>query len=123
MIGRMSGLRRAVEGESPRCQSHNGMPITGRGHADDPSNHSNPSAAAVQCSGGLCPLAFAAFKERKVLRVLLRLAELSVQFRELFVNEVRRNFLVSGELKHLRRLALAALIAKDVAEIFRDDML
>src|SRR4051812_11195877 len=29
------------------------MPFTGRGRADDHSNHSKHSAAAVQCSGGL----------------------------------------------------------------------
>src|SRR4051794_9460084 len=34
---------------------HNGLPFTGRGRADDHSNHSKRSAAAVECSGGLCP--------------------------------------------------------------------
>lgn len=29
------------------------MPFTGRGRADDHSNHSKRPAAAVQCSGGL----------------------------------------------------------------------
>jgi hypothetical protein len=29
------------------------MPFTGRGRADDHSNHGKRSAAAVQCSGGL----------------------------------------------------------------------
>ena len=32
----------------------NVMPFTGRGRADDHSNHSKRSAAAVQCNGGLC---------------------------------------------------------------------
>jgi hypothetical protein len=32
---------------------HNVMPFTGRGRADDQSNHNKRSAATVQCSGGL----------------------------------------------------------------------
>src|SRR4051812_47180823 len=82
----------------------NGMPFTGRGRADDHSNHSGRPAAAVQCSGGLCPAASAAFEERRVLRVLFRLAELPVELREFSVNEIRRDFFVSGELKHFCRL-------------------
>src|SRR5687768_13939226 len=31
------------------------MPFTGRGRAENRSNYSRRSAAAVQCSGGLCP--------------------------------------------------------------------
>ena len=36
-----------------RLMSHNVVPFTGRGRADDHSNHGKRSAAAVQCSGGL----------------------------------------------------------------------
>ena len=32
---------------------HNGMPLSGRGRAEDHSKYGKRSAAAVQCSGGL----------------------------------------------------------------------
>jgi hypothetical protein len=40
--------------EAVSLRPYNVGPFTGRGRADDRSNHSKRSAAAVQCSGGLC---------------------------------------------------------------------
>src|SRR5687768_8862664 len=46
-----SGASIRIEGRTSRTT--NVGPFTGRGRADDHSNHSQRSAAAVQCSGGL----------------------------------------------------------------------